>query len=166
MNLVDQLMDTGVPGVRFQLPSLRPVIVDQELADRVLADQDAGHRVVVLIALGRFADAAEVVAESRLMDPSNPRLRLLDTEVTRWNGDTERAINRLRRLQEEFSGTTTEADVLQQLGADFYTQGDVKAAATRFRGAWEGREAAGADPRLIECARRSYELVQLELESA
>ena len=166
MNLVEQLMDTGVPGVRFQLPSLRPIIVDQAEADRALAEQDAGHRVVVLIALGRFADAAEVVAESRLMDPSNPRLRLLDTEVTRWNGDTERAINRLRRLLEEFGGTAVEADVLQQLGADFYTQGDVKAASKRFRGAWEGREAAGADPRLIECARRSYELVQLELESA
>lgn len=157
------LMDTGIPGVRFALPELRPVVVDDAAAQATLAAQDAGDRVVVLIALGRFADAAEVVAESRLMDPANPRLRLLDTEVTRWNGDTERAINRLRRLLEEFSGTDAEADVLQQLGADFYTSGDVKAAATRFKAAWEGREAAGHDVRLVECSRRAYELTVAQL---
>ncbi len=152
------LMDTGIPGVRFVLPELRPIVVDEPLAAATLEAQDAGDRVVVLIALGRFADAAEVVAEARLMDPANARLRLLDTEVTRWNGDTERAINRLRRLLEEFAGTDSEADVLQQLGADFYTSGDVKAAATRFKAAWEGRRAAGHDPRLVECSRLAFEL--------
>lgn len=160
------LMDTGIPGVRFALPSLRPVVVDEDGARLALGEPDAGNRVVALIAFGRFADAAEVVAEARLLDPSNPRLRLLDTEVTRWNGDTERAINRLRRLLEEFQGTPTEADVLQQLGADFYTKGDVKAAATRFRGAFEGRREAGADPRLVECSRLSLELVLDELSES
>lgn len=164
MNLTENLMDTGIPGIRFRLPELFPVVVVEELATATLAAQDAGDRVVVLIALSRFADAAEVVAEARLMDPSNLRLRILDTEVSRWNGDTERAINRLRRLQEEFAGTDAEADVLQQLGADFYSTGDIKAAATRFKAAWLGREAAGADPRLIECSRRSFELAQLELD--
>lgn len=157
------LVDTGIPGIRFELPTLRPVVVDDDRAGQVLEEQDAGDRVVTLIALGRYADAAEVVAEARLMDPADARLRLLDTEVTRWNGDTERAINRLRRLLEEFTGTAREADVLQQLAADFYTQGDVKAAASRFRKAWEGREAAGADPRLVEASRLAYTLVADEL---
>jgi len=163
VNAAEHLMDTGIPGVRFRLPELRPVVVDEDLALSVLGAQDAADRIVVLIAFGRYADAAEVVAEARLMDPANPRLRLLDTEVTRWNGDTERAINRLRRLLEEFAGTEVEADVLQQLGADFYTAGDVQAAATRFRAAWEGREAAEQDPRLVECSRRSYELARAEI---
>jgi len=158
------LVDTGIDGIRFELPTLRPIVVDEEGAARTLSEQDPGNRVVALIALGRYADAAEVVAEARLMNPSDARLRLLDTEVTRWNGDTERAINRLRRLLEEFSGTGAEADVLQQLAADFYTQGDVKAAASRFRKAWEGREANGADERLVEASRLAYELVSSELD--
>lgn len=159
------LFDTGIPGLRFELPLLRPVIVDDALADEALRREDhPGDAVLLLIAQQRFGDAAERVAEARLLDPSNVRLRLLDTEITRWMGDRDRAISRLRRLQDEFAGTAAEAEVLQQLGADFYARGDLKAAATRFHAAWRGRISADADARLIECSRLCHELVTAQLE--
>lgn len=158
MNTED-MVDLGTPGVLLRIPEMRPVVVDEALAEQTLHGEDMGDRVVVLIALGRFADAAEAVTEARLLDPGNLRLRLLDTEVIRWNGDADRAVRRLRRILDETAGTPGEADVLQQLGADFYSMGDRHAAATRFRDAWRGRVSAGADPAKVECSRLCHELV-------
>jgi lipopolysaccharide biosynthesis regulator YciM len=155
--------DLSVPGIRMELPQMRPVVVDEALATTVLNSSDEGDRVVVLIAQGRFSEAAEAVTEARLLEPGNLRLRLLDADVIRWNGDTDRAVRRLRWILEEVTGTADEAAVLHQLGACFYSRGDVHAAATRFRSAWEGLAAADADPVRVECSKLCYELARADL---
>jgi Flp pilus assembly protein TadD len=147
----------------MELPQMRPVVVDEELAQSVLASSDEGGRVVVLIAQERYSDAAEAVTEARLLAPGDLRLRILDTDVIRWNGDTDRAVRRLRRILEEVTGPEDEARVLHQLGACFYSLGDVHAAVTRFRRAWEGLESVGADPLRVECSKLCYELARADL---
>ncbi|MGO3153546.1 MAG: tetratricopeptide repeat protein [Galactobacter sp.] len=163
MTVLETHFALGVPGVEMELPRMRPVVVDENAAMETLRSGEYGDRVVVLIALQRYADAAEAITEARLLDPGNTRLRLLDTEVVRWTGDTDRAVRRLRRILEETAGSADEPEVLHQLGACFYSLGDVRAAVTRFREAWQGREQWHAAEVRQECSRRCYELASASL---
>ncbi|MGO1320050.1 MAG: tetratricopeptide repeat protein [Galactobacter sp.] len=163
MTVMETTFALGVPGVQMQLPQMRPVVVDHDAAMDTLRNGEHGDRVVVLIALERYADAAEAITEARLLDPSNIRLRLLDTEVVRWTGDPDRAVRRLRRILDEIAETADEPEVLHQLGACYYSIGDVHAAVTRFREAWRGREERSAPQIRRECSRRCYELASASL---
>ena len=158
-------ISTGIPGVEFRLPDLRPIVVNDELANQTAQAGEAGDRVVALIAQGRLAAASELVADARLMDPSNIRLRLLDTEVSRWSGDHERAIYRLQQLRKEFEGTADEVDSVQNLGACFYSVGDTLAAASRYKSALEGREQFKCAGVLLNASRAAYESVLEEVNA-
>ena len=158
-------ISTGIPGVEFRLPDLRPIVVDEQLAQETAQNGEAGDRVVALIAQGRLAAASELVADARLMDPRNIRLRLLDTEVTRWSGDPERAIYRLQQLRKEFDGTVDEVDIVQNLGACFYSIGDMLAATSRYKSALEGREQFNASEVLRNASRAAYESLLNEVNA-
>ena len=153
-------IETNVPGIGRDPETLLPRVVDEELADGLLAGDDPCDKVVVLIARGDHHAAAEVVAETRLADPSNIRMRMLDADVIRASGDTDRAIRRLRKLLEEFGGTGHEAMLHQYLGILQYTAGDPRTAIQRFRTALALHTEAGALPRRIELARRSLEAAE------
>jgi Flp pilus assembly protein TadD len=153
-------IETGMPGIKRDPETLLPVVVDEQLADGLLAADDACDKVVVLIARGEHHAAAELVTETRLTDPQNMRMRMLDADVIRASGDTERAIRRLRNLLEEFEGSGHEAMLNQYLGILQYNAGDPRAAAQRFRSALALHTEAGALPRRIELARRSLQAAE------
>ncbi|MEE1621124.1 tetratricopeptide repeat protein [Zafaria sp. J156] len=153
-------IETGMPGIKRDPGTLLPVIVDEELADGLLAGDDPCDAVVVLIVRGEHHAAAELVAETRLKEPQNIRMRMLDADLVRATGHHERSIRRLRSLLEEFAGTSHEAMLNQYLGILYYTTGDFKAAVARFRAALELHTAAGALPRRVELACRSLEAAE------
>ncbi|GAA4372546.1 tetratricopeptide repeat protein [Paeniglutamicibacter cryotolerans] len=159
-------IDTGIPGVRIDGRSLLPVIVDEQLAARTLATGSAGDRTVVLLARGDVLAASELVAETRLHEPRNFRMRVLDADVTRAAGDPQRAINRLRTLLTEYAGTPEEAVLQHHLGLAYFGTGDFHAAHTRFTLALELREAAGAPEFLIASSRSSLAAADARLPGA
>jgi Flp pilus assembly protein TadD len=143
----------GVAGIERDPETLLPVVADEALASAAAAG-DAGDRVVVLLARGDYVAAGELVAEARLADPQDLRLRMLDADVVRASGDPHRAITRLRGLLEEFAGTDREADLHELLGVLHHTTHDHLAAAHRFRRAVDLRIAHGEGPEAVEATRR------------
>lgn len=148
-------IDTGIPGVRIAADTLLPVIVDEQLAAQTLATGNAGDRTVVLLARGELHAASELVADTRLAEPRNFRMRVLDADVTCAAGDPQRAITRLRSLLAEFAGSTDEAVIQHHLGLAYFSARDYHAAHTRFTLALSLREQAGAQEYLIVSSRRS-----------
>jgi tetratricopeptide (TPR) repeat protein len=157
-------IDTGVPGVVNDARTLLPRVVDEEVAEQVLAGDDPCDRVVVLLARGDYLAAGEVVAETRLNDPRNFRMRVLDADVFRASGDPQRAIERLRSLLSEFAGTEHEAVLQQHLGVLYFTTGDYRAAVTRFRTALALRVQAGVADHLVNSSSRSLAAAELRLD--
>ncbi|GAA3694880.1 hypothetical protein GCM10022377_04590 [Zhihengliuella alba] len=153
-------IETGMPGIKRDPETLLPVIVDEEEAEGLLQGDDPCDAVVVLIARGQLRQAAELVADVRLNEPQNIRMRLLDTDLQRAMGNTEAAIKRLRALLEEFSGTSHEATMHQYLGILYYNAGDLTAARHRFEKALELHTRANALERRTELARRSLQAVE------
>ena len=148
-----QNIESGIPGVRLNPSLMRHEISDAALADETLRTGSAAWQVVVLLAKGELRAASELVAETRLSDPQDFAMRVLDTSLTRAAGDAPRAINRLRALLTEFKDTEHEAILQQHLGFAYVESGDLLAAANRFRKALDLRTAAGADAHLVESSR-------------
>ncbi|GHD12190.1 tetratricopeptide repeat protein [Zhihengliuella salsuginis] len=149
-----------MPGINRDPETLLPVIVDEQQADLLVAGDDPCDAVVVLIARGEYREAAELVADVRLTDPQNIRMRMLDTDLQRAMGKTDAAITRLRALLEEFKGSSHEAMMHQYLGILYYTEGDLTAAEHRFELAHRLHSESGAPERRVELARRSLEAVK------
>lgn len=150
-------IETGIPGVCFDLQTMTQLITDEALADDTLATGSATDQVVVLLARRQLRAAGELIAETRFNEPQNFAMRVLDTSLTRATGDPKRAANRLRAMLTEFNGTAHEAILQQHLGMAYVESGDLRAAATRFRKALDLRIAEGADERLIDSSRRCLE---------
>ncbi|MGB9034196.1 hypothetical protein BLJ79_12625 [Arthrobacter sp. UCD-GKA] len=148
-----QNIESGIPGVRLNPSLMRHEISDAALAEETLRTGSAAWQVVVLLAKGELRAASELVAETRLSDPQDFAMRVLDTSLTRAAGDAPRAINRLRALLTEFKDTEHEAILQQHLGFAYVESGDLLAAANRFRKALDLRTAAGADTHLVESSR-------------
>lgn len=159
-------IDTGIPGVRIDELTLLPVIVDERLAELTLATGSAGDRAVILLARGEVRAAGDLVAETRLREPQNFRMRVLDADVTRAAGDPQRAITRLRVLLTEYAGTVEEAVLLHHLGLAYFGIGDFHAAQTRFSSALELRVASGAPEYLITSSRRSLAAAARQLPAS
>lgn len=155
-----QWIQTGMPGIKRDPETLLPVIVDEAQADALVEGDDPCNAVVVLIARGQYREAAELVADTRLSDPQNIRMRMLDTDLQRAMGKTEAAISRLRALLEEFKGSSHEAMMHQYLGILYYTENDLTAAEHRFEKAYRLHSESGAPERRIELARRSLDAVK------
>jgi hypothetical protein len=148
-----QNIESGIPGVRLNPSLMRHEISDAALAEETLRTGSPAWQVVVLLAKGELRAASELVAETRLSDPQDFAMRVLDTSLTRAAGDAPRAINRLRALLTEFKDTEHEAILQQHLGFAYVESGDLLAAANRFRKALDLRTAAGADAHLVESSR-------------
>ncbi|MGP5389794.1 tetratricopeptide repeat protein [Glutamicibacter arilaitensis] len=151
---------TSVDGVLIDPQTLKPYIADEAAAERQLQVGSPTDQVMVLLARGDLAKAGELIAESRFVEPTNAHLRVLDTELTRMQGDFDRAINRLRKLAEEFAGTAYEPLMHHHAGLSFFAKGDFKAAATRFRKAMELRIALDDDAYLISAASTCLEIAE------
>ena len=158
-----QNIETGIPGVSFDLQTMTQVITDEALADDTLAHGTATDQVVVLLARRQLRAAGELIAETRFKEPQNFAMRVLDTSLTRAAGDPQRAANRLRAMLTEFDGTTHEALLQQHLGMAYVESGDLRAAATRFRKALDLRSAEGADERLIDSSRRCLDALSARI---
>jgi hypothetical protein len=148
-----QNIESGIPGVRLNPSLMRHEISDAALAEETLRTGSPAWQVVVLLAKGELRAASELVAETRLSDPQDFAMRVLDTSLTRAAGDAPRAINRLRALLTEFKDPEHEAILQQHLGFAYVESGDLLAAANRFRKALDLRTAAGADAHLVESSR-------------
>ncbi|MDN5727839.1 MAG: tetratricopeptide repeat protein, partial [Propionibacteriales bacterium] len=135
-------------------------VVDDAAAREAFATANPVEQVMIHVARGDVAAAAELVAETRLVDPRNFPMRVVDADVVRASGDPERAIKRLRSLIAEFKDSDHEAVLQQQLGVLYHTVGDHHAAVTRFRRALELRTAAGDEAFRIEISRRSLAVAQ------
>ncbi|MFJ2620215.1 tol-pal system YbgF family protein [Glutamicibacter sp. NPDC087344] len=151
---------TSIDGVLIDPETLKPYIADAQAADRQMQIGSPTDQVVILLARGELAAAGELIAESRLMDPTNAHLRVLDTELTRMQGNFDRAINRLRKLAEEFAGTYYEPLMHQHLGLSFFAKGDYKAAATRFRKALDQRVAMGDEDYLVNASSMCLQIAE------
>ncbi|MFI5086226.1 MAG: hypothetical protein ACHP7K_09890 [Actinomycetales bacterium] len=156
----------GFPGTARNPDSLALEVVDREALDAALAGPaDPEGTVIGLLALGRTGEAADLVAEARLADPSSFALRMLDGEVLRATGDCDRAADRLRLLAAEAAGTAQEDQALQVLGYVHFACGRYAAAVRAFNGALELRVAAGVGPALIYASttakRRAMDLAEL-----
>lgn len=156
-------IETGIPGVCFDLQTMTQVITDEALADETLANGTATDQVVVLLARRQLRAAGELIAETRFNEPQNFAMRVLDTSLTRATGDPKRAANRLRAMLTEFNGTTHEALLQQHLGMAYVESGDLRAAATRFRKALDLRIAEGGDERLIDSSRRCLDALSARI---
>lgn len=156
-------IETGIPGVSFDLQTMTQLITDETLADDTLANGGATDQVVVLLARRQLRAAGELIAETRFNEPQNFAMRVLDTSLTRATGDPKRAANRLRAMLTEFNGTTHEAILQQHLGMAYVESGDLRAAATRFRKALDLRIAEGADERLIDSSRRCLDALSARI---
>lgn len=151
---------TSINGVLIDPETLKPYIADAEAAEQQMQVGSPTDRVVILLARGELAAAGELIAESRLLDPTNAHLRVLDTELTRMQGNFDRAINRLRKLAEEFAGSFYEPLMHQHLGFSFFAKGDYKAAATRFRKAMEQRIAMNDDAYLVNASSTCLQIAE------
>ncbi|WP_313813824.1 tetratricopeptide repeat protein [Glutamicibacter sp.] len=143
---------TSIPGVLIDPTTLKPYIADDAAASYQMQVGSPTDQVAILLARGELAQAGELIAESRFTDPTNAYLRVLDTELTRMQGNFDRAINRLRKLAEEFAGTEFEPLMHHHLGFSFFAKGDFKAAATRFRKAMDQRIEMNDDGYLINAS--------------
>lgn len=151
---------TGIPGLSIDPDTLLAQVVDEDAARGAFATANPVEQVMIEVARGDVGAAAELVTETRLADPQNFPMRVVDADVVRASGDPERAIKRLRSLIDEFKDTGHEAVLQQQLGVLYFTVGDYHAAVTRFRLALELRTAAEDEPFRIEISRRSLEAAQ------
>ena len=151
---------TSINGVLIDPETLKPYIADAEAAEQQMQVGSPTDRVVILLARGELAAAGELIAESRLLDPTNSHLRVLDTELTRMQCNFDRAINRLRKLAEEFAGTEYEPLIHHHLGFSFFAKGDFKAAATRFRKAMEQRIEMNDDAYLINASSTCLQIAE------
>ncbi|WP_372699191.1 tetratricopeptide repeat protein [Arthrobacter sp. JSM 101049] len=151
---------TGIPGLSIHPDTLLAQVVDDDAAHAALAGANPVEQVMIHVARGDVATAAELVTETRLLDPQNFPMRVVDADVVRASGDPERAIKRLRSLIDEFKDTEHEAVLQQQLGVLYFTVGDYHAAVTRFRTALELRTAAADEAFRIEISRRSLAAAQ------
>jgi predicted Zn-dependent protease len=142
--------EEGFPGIRINPMSLLPEIVNEEACRAALAETtDPGDRILVLIAEGHAADAAELLAEARFKDPESFRLRAFEAELLRISNRSDRAVDLFRQLLAEFQGTEKEALILQYLGRVHYTAGHNSAAVEAFARALDLRVAQHADAALI-----------------
>lgn len=148
-----QNIESGVPGVRLNLVTMRHEISDAALAEDTLSTGSPSAQVIVMLAKGDLRAASELVTETRLNDPQNFVMRVLDTSLTRAGGDSARATKRLRALLTEFKGTEHESILQQHLGFAYVESGDLLAGANRFRKALDLRTASAADARLVESSR-------------
>ena len=151
---------TSIDGVLIDPKTLRPFINDEQAADQSMASGTPTDQVVIHMARGELALAGNLIAESRFEDPTNAHLRVLDTELTRLQGDFDRAINRLRKLVDEFSGTYYEPLMQHHLGMSFFEKGDYKAAVTRFRTALEQRQQMGSSQHLLNASAACLRLAE------
>ncbi|GAA5226848.1 hypothetical protein [Paeniglutamicibacter antarcticus] len=154
-----QNIESGVPGILLNLMTMRHEVSDAALAEKTLQSGSASSQVIVLLAKGDLRAASELVAETRLNDPQNFVMRVLDTSLTRAGGDFARATKRLRALLTEFKGTEHESILQQHLGFAYVESGDLLAGANRFGKALDLRTAEGADTHLIESSRACLEAV-------
>jgi|GEM_PF-597002 len=142
--------ESGFPGIKVNPLTRRYEIVDEELVQTSLSGDDrpwAG--VFVLMVQGKTTEAAELLAEARMVDPESFELLLLDTEILYTRGRLEAAYERLHRLLAQYRGTAHEAEVLQHLGNTYYSSGDFGRSADAFQEALELRVASHASPELI-----------------
>lgn len=161
-----QGVDTSIDGILIDPATMRTYVADEAAAQRSLELGSPTDQVVVLLARGELSQAGEMLAEERLLDPMNAHLRVLDTELTRVQGDLHRAINRLRKLAEEFAGTEYEPLMQQHLGMAFYETGDYRAAITRFSFALEQRQAIDSPAHLLDGSRICLEMAQERLRAS
>lgn len=151
---------TGIPGLSIDPGTLLAQVVDEDAAREAFATANPVEQVMIEVARGDVSAAAELVAATRLLDPQNFPLRVVDADVVRASGDPQRAIKRLRSLIDEFKDSPHEAVLQQQLGVLYFTVGDFHAAATRFRRALDLRTDAGDEAFRIEISRRSLQSAQ------
>ncbi|WP_417235092.1 tetratricopeptide repeat protein [Arthrobacter sp.] len=151
---------TGIPGLSIHPGTLLAEVVDEAAASGAFDTANPVEQVMIEVARGNVSAAAELVTETRLLDPQNFPMRVVDADVVRASGDPERAIKRLRNLIEEYKDSAHEAVLQQQLGVLYYTVGDYHAAVTRFRTALELRIEAGDEQFRIEISRRSLAAAQ------
>ena len=161
-----QGVDTSIDGILICPQTMRAYVADEDAAQRSMQVGSPTDQVVVLLARGELAAAGEMIAEQRLLDPTNAHLRVLDTELTRIHGDLQRAINRLRKLAEEFAGTEYEPLMQHHLGMAFYEAGDFRAAITRFTQALEQRQAIDSPQHLLDASRICLQLAQERLRAS
>lgn len=161
-----QGVDTSIDGILINPLTMRAYVADEAAAQRSMDVGSPTDQVVVHLARGELSQAGELIAEQRLVDPMNAHLRVLDTELTRMQGDVHRAINRLRKLAEEFAGTEYEPLMQHHLGMAFYESGDYRAAITRFSLALEQRQAIDSPQHLLEGSRICLEIAQERLRAS
>ncbi|MFJ3957842.1 tetratricopeptide repeat protein [Arthrobacter sp. NPDC090010] len=142
--------ESGFPGIKVNPLTRRCEVVDEDLVDQTLAgDTRPWAEVFVLMVRGRGNEAAELLAEARIVAPESYELLLLDTEILYTRGRFEAAFERLRRLLAQYRGTDHEAEILQHLGNTYFSSGDFARSADAFEQALELRVAAHASPELI-----------------
>ena len=161
-----QGVDTSIAGILINPVTMRAYVADEAAAERSMQLGSPTDKVVIHLARGELSRAGEMIAEERLLDPTNAHLRVLDTELTRIQGDFHRAINRLRKLAEEFAGTEYEPLMQQHLGMAFYETRDYRAAMTRFKLALEQRSAINAPQHLIEASRICLQMAEQRLQAS
>lgn len=159
-------VDTSIAGILINPQTMRAYVADEAAAQRSMELGSPTDRVVVHLARGELSQAGEMITEQRLLDPMNAHLRVLDTELTRVQGDLHRAINRLRKLAEEFAGTEYEPLMQHHLGMAFYETGDYRAAITRFCLALEQRQALDSPEHLLQASRICLEVARARLNAA
>lgn len=160
-----QGVDTSIDGILIDPQTMRAYVADEAAAQRSMEVGSPTDKVVVHLARGELSAAGEMLAEERLLDPTNAHLRVLDTELTRMQGDLHRAINRLRKLAEEFTGTEYEPLMQHHLGMAFFETGDYRAAITRFSLALEQRQALDSPQHLLDASRICLEAAQERLRA-
>lgn len=161
-----QGVDTSIAGILIDPQTMRAFVADEAAAQRSMEVGSPTDQVVIHLARGELSQAGEMIAEQRLLDPMNAHLRVLDTELTRIQGDLHRAIHRLRKLAEEFAGTEYEPLMLHHLGMAFYETGDYRAAITRFSLALEQRQAIDSPEHLLQASRICLEVAQERLQAS
>ncbi|MCQ9164376.1 tetratricopeptide repeat protein [Arthrobacter sp. STN4] len=140
----------GFPGTAVNPHTLLPEVVDEEQCAAALEESgDAADHVFVLLARGLHAEAAEMAADARLLDPESLRLQVLDAEVLRAGGQFDRAEHVLKALLPTVGDPSMGAWINQQLGKVFFCNGNYPAAARSFSAALDQRVAAGADAAAI-----------------
>lgn len=159
-------VDTSIDGILINPETMRAYVADEAAAQRSMQVGSPTDQVVIHLARGELAQAGEMITEQRLLDPMNAHLRVLDTELTRMQGDTQRAINRLRKLAEEFADTEYEPLMQHHLGMAFYETRDYRAAVTRFTLALEQRQAINAPKHLVDASRICLQMAEQRLQAS
>ncbi|PYI67425.1 hypothetical protein CVV68_09995 [Arthrobacter livingstonensis] len=140
----------GFPGTAVNPETLLPEVVDEDQCAAALEiSNDAADHVFVLLARGLTAEAAEMAADARLLDPESIRLQVLDAEVLRATRHFDRAERVLKSLLPTVADSSLEAWIRHQLGKVYFSNGNYAAAAKCFSTALEERVASGADASAI-----------------